>query len=61
MPLAAAKIAGSRPGGGFGFAALRPAGLDRNCRLKSGKNHERVPPRTTGSFSDGRKGTKSPP
>ena len=35
--------------------------LDGNCRLKSGKNHERVPPRATGSFSDGRKGTKSPP
>ena len=26
-----------------------------------GKNDERVPPRTTGSFSDRRKGTKSPP
>ena len=36
-------------------------GFHGNCRLKSGKKHERVPPRATGSFSDGRKGTKSPP
>ena len=34
VPPSAAEIAGSRPGGGSGFAALRPAGLSRELPLK---------------------------